>query len=122
MDPSFQSAFNIVKGSVPARTDVPDTDFDACGKKAIADVKEASAKGTLMGSWRTATPPRVGQERRLRRGDALLQQRPDAPTDAAKQLVEAVAQREVGELPAQSGNALRTPGERSVSCEEPALR
>ena len=35
MSPEFQSAFNVVKGSVPARTDVPDTDFDACGKKGI---------------------------------------------------------------------------------------
>ena len=48
--PSFQSAFNVVKGSAPARTDVPNTDFDACGKKAIADLKEASDNGTLMGS------------------------------------------------------------------------
>ena len=27
MDPAFQSAFNVVKGSVPARTDVPDADL-----------------------------------------------------------------------------------------------
>ncbi len=47
---SFQSAFNVVKGSVPARTDVPDTDFDACGKKGIADLKAANEKGTLFGS------------------------------------------------------------------------
>ncbi len=48
--PVFQSAFNVVKGSAPARTDVPDTDFDACGKKAIADLAEANANGTLFGS------------------------------------------------------------------------
>ena len=47
---SFQSAFNVVKGSVPARTDVPDTDFDDCGKKAIKDLAEANKNGTLMGS------------------------------------------------------------------------
>lgn len=47
---SFQSAFNVVKGSVPARTDVPDTDFDACGKKGIADLKSADSGGTLFGS------------------------------------------------------------------------
>jgi len=47
---SFQSAFNVVKGSVPARTDVPDTDFDACGKKGIADLKAADSGGTLFGS------------------------------------------------------------------------
>jgi glucose/mannose transport system substrate-binding protein len=50
MDPVFQSAFSVVKGSVPARTDVPDTAFDDCGKKAIADLAEANAKGTLVGS------------------------------------------------------------------------
>lgn len=48
--PTFQSAFNVVKGSAPARTDVPDTAFDACGKKAIADLAEANTKGTLYGS------------------------------------------------------------------------
>ncbi|MFS8047700.1 ABC transporter substrate-binding protein [Rhizobium sp. BR 314] len=47
---SFQSAFNVVKGSVPARTDVPDTAFDACGKKGIADLKHANEGGTLFGS------------------------------------------------------------------------
>jgi glucose/mannose transport system substrate-binding protein len=47
---SFQSSFNVVKGSVPARTDVPDTDFDSCGKKGIADLKAANAGGTLFGS------------------------------------------------------------------------
>jgi glucose/mannose transport system substrate-binding protein len=50
LDPGFQSAFNVVKGSAPARTDVPDTAFDACGKKAIKDLAEASGKNTLVGS------------------------------------------------------------------------
>lgn len=50
MDPGFQSAFNVVKGSAPARTDVPDTAFDACGKKAIKDLAEANKNGRLYGS------------------------------------------------------------------------
>jgi glucose/mannose transport system substrate-binding protein len=50
MSPSFQSAFNVVKGAAPARTDVPDTAFDDCGKKAIKDLAEANAKNTLVGS------------------------------------------------------------------------
>jgi glucose/mannose transport system substrate-binding protein len=50
MAPSFQSSFNVVKGSVPARTDVPDTAFDDCGKKAMKDLKEAAASDHLMGS------------------------------------------------------------------------
>lgn len=50
MDPGFQSAFNVVKGSVPARTDVPDTDFDDCGKAAMVDLAEAAEAGNLYGS------------------------------------------------------------------------
>jgi glucose/mannose transport system substrate-binding protein len=61
MSPAFQSAFNVVKGSVPARMDVPDTAFDSCGKKGIADVKAADAKGTFVGSmaFNYAQPPAV---------------------------------------------------------------
>ena len=50
MDPGFQSAFNVVKGSVPARTDVPNTAFDACGKKGMKDLAEANKSNTLVGS------------------------------------------------------------------------
>jgi glucose/mannose transport system substrate-binding protein len=50
LSPEFQIAFNTVKGSVPARTDVSDEAFDACGKKAMADLKEAGANDTLIGS------------------------------------------------------------------------
>ena len=61
MSPSFQSAFNVVKGSVPARMDVPDTDFDMCGKKGIADVKAANSNGKFVGSMAQnyAQPPAV---------------------------------------------------------------
>jgi glucose/mannose transport system substrate-binding protein len=50
MSPEFQSAFNVVKGSVPARTDVPNDDFDACGRQGMADLAEANENGTLVGS------------------------------------------------------------------------
>jgi glucose/mannose transport system substrate-binding protein len=62
MSPQVQSAFNVIKGSVPARTDVPDTAFDMCGKKGIADVKAANAKGTFLGSMAQnyAQPPAIG--------------------------------------------------------------
>jgi glucose/mannose transport system substrate-binding protein len=49
-NPVFQSAFNVVKGSAPARTDVPNTDFDDCGKKAMADLADSDKNGRLMGS------------------------------------------------------------------------
>ena len=50
MNPTFQSAFNVVKGSVPARTDVPNDAFDDCGKKGMADLAEANTSGKLFGS------------------------------------------------------------------------
>jgi glucose/mannose transport system substrate-binding protein len=50
MNPAFQSAFNVVKGSVPARTDVPNDAFDDCGKKGMADLAEANGSGKLFGS------------------------------------------------------------------------
>ena len=50
MNPAFQSAFNVVKGSVPARTDVPNEAFDDCGKKGMTDLAEANASGSLFGS------------------------------------------------------------------------
>jgi glucose/mannose transport system substrate-binding protein len=61
MSPSFQSAFNVVKGSVPARMDVSDAAFDMCGKKGIADVKAANANGSFVGSMAQnyAQPPAI---------------------------------------------------------------
>ena len=50
MSPTFQSAFNVVKGSVPARTDVSDADFDACGKQGMAELAAAASSDTLVGS------------------------------------------------------------------------
>ena len=50
MSPEFQSAFNVVKGSVPARVDVSDEAFDACGKKGMADLAAAAGSGNLFGS------------------------------------------------------------------------
>jgi glucose/mannose transport system substrate-binding protein len=48
--PEFQVAFNTVKGSVPARTDVSGEKFDACGQKGIKDLAEAAASNHLLGS------------------------------------------------------------------------
>ncbi len=50
LSPSFQSAFNVVKGSVPARTDVSDEAFDACAKQGMKDLSAAAASGNLFGS------------------------------------------------------------------------
>jgi glucose/mannose transport system substrate-binding protein len=50
MDPSFQIAFNKVKGSVPSRTDIDPSQFDACAQKGMADLNYANATGGLVGS------------------------------------------------------------------------
>lgn len=61
MSPEFQIAFNLVKGSAPARTDIDPSSFDACGQAAIADLAAAGAGGTLFGSMAHghANPPSV---------------------------------------------------------------
>ncbi len=50
LDPAVQSAFNVLKGAVPARSDVPDTAFDACGKRAMKELALSSRQNTLVGS------------------------------------------------------------------------
>lgn len=50
MSADFQIAFNLVKGSVPARTDVAPDQFDACGQQGMAELAAAAESDTLMGS------------------------------------------------------------------------
>ena len=50
MSPSFQTAFNVVKGSAPARTDMPNDAFDDCGKRGMAELAAANLSGNLFGS------------------------------------------------------------------------
>jgi glucose/mannose transport system substrate-binding protein len=50
MSVSFQETFNLTKGSIPARTDVPQGNFDACAQKSMADLAEATAADQLYGS------------------------------------------------------------------------
>ncbi|TDK39602.1 carbohydrate ABC transporter substrate-binding protein [Rhizobium deserti] len=90
-NPAFQIAFNTVKGSVPARTDISDEKFDDCGKKGMKDLNEASTKGTLMGSLAHGyAQPAAVKEAML---DVITQHlNGQLTTDAAlKRLPEAVA-------------------------------
>ena len=50
MSPEFQKVFNLAKGSIPARTDVPLDDFDACAKRSHADLLAAIKDNTLVPS------------------------------------------------------------------------
>jgi len=49
MDPENQKNFNLIKGSIPARTDVSVDDFDDCAKRSFADREAAVAAGTMVG-------------------------------------------------------------------------
>ena len=49
MDPDNQKKFNLIKGSIPARTDVSVDDFDDCAKRSFADREAAVAAGTMVG-------------------------------------------------------------------------
>ncbi|PID63939.1 MAG: sugar ABC transporter substrate-binding protein [Gammaproteobacteria bacterium] len=50
MSGEFQETFNLAKGSIPARTDVPGDKFDVCARKSMSDLAEATEAGTLFGS------------------------------------------------------------------------
>ena len=51
MGKNFQKVFNLYKGSIPARLDVPMDEFDDCAKKSNADIKTAGASGGLVPSF-----------------------------------------------------------------------
>ena len=50
MDPKVQSDFNKIKGSIPARVDVPVDDFDLCAQKGFAERADAIKNGTMLGA------------------------------------------------------------------------
>ena len=50
MSVEFQETFNLAKGSIPARTDVPGDNFDACAQKSMADLAVATDADQLFGS------------------------------------------------------------------------
>jgi glucose/mannose transport system substrate-binding protein len=50
MSRPFQEAFNLAKGSIPARLDVPMDRFDACARRARQDFQHGARRGTLLPS------------------------------------------------------------------------
>ena len=51
MSPDFQEAFNLVKGSIPARTDVSLDAFDMCAHLSADDMAASSESGALLPSY-----------------------------------------------------------------------
>jgi len=50
MDPKVQKGFNLIKGSIPARTDVSVDDFDDCAKLGFNERAEAIKAGSMLGA------------------------------------------------------------------------
>lgn len=50
MSPSFQETFNLAKGSIPARIDVPMDKFDSCAVKSHEDLAAAIKNNSLVPS------------------------------------------------------------------------
>ena len=51
MGSNFQEVFNLNKGSIPARTDVPLDAFDSCALTSAADMAGTSERGSLLPSY-----------------------------------------------------------------------
>lgn len=49
--PNFQKVFNLNKGSIPARVDVPLDEFDSCAALSASDMAESSENGSLLPSY-----------------------------------------------------------------------
>jgi len=90
MDKSFQEQFNLVKGSIPARMDVSDAKFDACGKKSMADLRIALKNNAMVGSF--AHGHAVPESMKGAMIDVVTNffNKGGSPADATKQLVAAV--------------------------------
>ena len=51
MGKNFQKIFNIYKGSIHARLDVPMDEFDMCAKGSASDLKYSAMTGGLLPSF-----------------------------------------------------------------------
>ncbi len=91
LDKGFQEKFNIVKGSIPARTDVPMDNFDECGKKSMVDMKQAIKDNTMLGSF--AHGHAMPDAAKAAAIDVITKffNSGKSPAEATKQLVSAIA-------------------------------
>lgn len=91
LKPEFQKVFNMNKGSIPVRVDLPMDDFDSCAKLSSDDFKKSAEAGTLVPSMahEMAVPAAV-------RGAIMdtvtnfFNSKDETAEEAAKKLVKAV--------------------------------
>ncbi len=90
MSDEFQVAFNLSKGSIPARTDRSLTEFDYCAQQSMAEFLTASNTGQLMPSIAhgMATTGTVSSYFSDKLGE-ITKERPE-PREAARELAKAI--------------------------------
>jgi glucose/mannose transport system substrate-binding protein len=62
MGKNFQKVFNLYKGSIPARLDVPMDEFDMCAKGSAADLNYSAMTGGLLPSFAHGMALRLAQK------------------------------------------------------------
>ncbi len=62
MGKNFQKVFNLFKGSIPARLDVPMDEFDMCAKGSASDLNYAAMSGGLLPSFAHGMALRLAQK------------------------------------------------------------
>ncbi|MCO7246280.1 ABC transporter substrate-binding protein [Halomonas sp. Mc5H-6] len=50
LEPTFQEAFNLAKGSIPARPDLDMSEFDSCAQQSLSDFQRTAEEGGLVPS------------------------------------------------------------------------
>ncbi|MCH4562640.1 ABC transporter substrate-binding protein [Halomonas sp. EGI 63088] len=50
LEPTFQEAFNLAKGSIPARPDIDMSEFDQCAQRSLEDFQHTAETGGLVPS------------------------------------------------------------------------
>jgi glucose/mannose transport system substrate-binding protein len=90
MDKASQAKFNQIKGSIPARLDVPAEGFDECGQKSMTDLRAALKNGTMVGSFAHGHAMPDGPKNAVYDVVTHFFNSNQSSADAVKQLVDAV--------------------------------
>lgn len=91
MGENFQKAFNLTKGSIPARTDVALDEFDDCAKQSAADMKADGENGSLLPSYAHGMALHSAQAGAITDVVTNFFNSDTSSQDAVNQLAEAVA-------------------------------
>ncbi len=90
MGKNFQKVFNLYKGSIPARLDVPMDEFDMCAKGSASDLNYAAMTGGLLPSFAHGMALRLAQKGAIQDVVTEHWNSDMSSAEAAKRLAESV--------------------------------